>query len=149
MPEVVHTRTVAAPADIVWSVLADFAQLSDWAPLIAHSSAMTQVSEGVGAVRRVAVDRTVLLERVIEWEPESALAYELEGLPPMIASAVNRWSLIPSGSSTEVSLAAVVEPGPKLPMKAAAAVAARKIGATNKSLLDCLAAEAEKLEANT
>jgi hypothetical protein len=32
-------------------------------------------------------------------------------------------------------------------MKAAAAVAARRIGATNSSLLDCLAVEAEKIGA--
>jgi uncharacterized protein YndB with AHSA1/START domain len=147
MTEVLHSRSIAAPASAVWSVLADFAQLANWAPVITHSSAMTQTSEGVGTMRRVAIGRTILLERITEWEPEKILAYELEGLPPIIASAVNRWVLDDQGASTSVSLTAVVEPGPRPPMKAAAAVAARRIGATNSSLLDCLAVEAEKIGA--
>jgi carbon monoxide dehydrogenase subunit G len=149
MSEVVHSRSVAAPVEAVWSVLSDFAKLADWAPMISHSSTMTETLEGVGATRRVAVDKAVLLERVVEWEPEAALAYELEGLPPIIASAVTRWELTAAGAATQVSLTATIEPGPRLPMKAAAAVVVRKIGATNKSLLECLAAEAEKTGADT
>lgn len=144
MPEVVHSRTVAAPVEVVWAVLADFDRLADWAPLIAHSSAMTAAGEGIGAIRRVAVGGSVLLEQVTEWEAESRLAYQIQGLPPMIASVVNRWDLSADGPATVVSLTATVEPGPKPPMKAAAAIAARKIGATNKSLIECLATEAEK-----
>ncbi len=148
MPEVVHSRRVAAPVEAVWSVLSDFAKLADWAPMIGHSSAMTETCDGVGATRRVAVNNSVLLERVVEWEPEAALAYELDGLSPIVASAVNRWELTADGVATLVSLTAVVEPGPNPPMRAVAAVAARKIGATNKSLLACLAAEVEKTGAD-
>ena len=100
-----------------------------------------------GAVRRVAIGRTIVLERITEWEPGKVLAYELEGLPRIIASVSNRWVLVADAASTTVSLTTIVEPGPRPPMKAAAAVAARRIGATNKSLLDGLVIEAEKIGA--
>jgi len=144
MTEVAHSQVVAAPGATVWAVLADFPSLAQWAPEISHSSSMSAATEGIGMVRRVAVGATVLLERVTEWEPLVSLAYELEGLPPMISSAVNRWTLSAEGADTMVTLTATVEPGPKPPMKVVAAMAARKIGSTNKMLLDCLAAEAEK-----
>ena len=147
MTEVLHSRSLAAPIDVVWSVLADFPRLAEWAPMITHSSAMTQNREGVGAVRRVAIGRTIVLERITEWEPGKVLAYELEGLPRIIASVSNRWVLVADAASTTVSLTTLVEPGPRPPMKAAAAVAARRIGATNKSLLDGLVIEAEKIGA--
>ena len=144
MTVVAHSRTTSASPSKVWAVLAEYASLADWAPVITHSSAMTDAAGGVDAVRRVAIGSTVLLERVVEWEPEGSLAYAIEGLPPLIASAVNRWTLSAVGESTMVTLTATVEPGPKPPMKAAAVIAARKIGSTNKILLDCLVAEAEK-----
>ncbi len=144
MTEVAHSRVIAAPTTVVWAVLADFPSLAEWAPAITHSSSMSDATEGIGMVRRVAVGATILLERVSEWEPEASLAYEVEGLPPVVASVVNQWTLSPEGAGTAVTLTATVEPGPKPPMKVVAALAARKIGSTNKMLLDCLAAEAEK-----
>lgn len=134
----------SAPPSVVWRLLGeDFFGLATWATAIGHSSAMTATPPGMGASRRVQAGGAVLLENVVDWAPESALAYEIVGLPPVVRGVENRWELEADGSGTSITLTCAVEPGPKPPMVVAAKAVARRIAKTNESLVADLIARAE------
>jgi uncharacterized protein YndB with AHSA1/START domain len=135
---------VDAPPEAVWAVLAAFDRLSHWAADVDHSSYLTEQTEGVGAARRVQVGRLVLVERIVEWDPPHALAYELEGLPPVVGGAVNRWTLRPDGDGTAVTLTATVDPGPRPPGRLVAPLLARRLAKANEGLLAGLTEEVQR-----
>jgi carbon monoxide dehydrogenase subunit G len=135
-----RTRTVSAPPEQVWALLARFDRIVEWAPAVVHSEALTTPSSGVGAARRAQVGRLTLVETVTDWDEGSTLAYTMEGLPPFVNRAVNRWDLEPAGPErTTITLTVDVTPGPRPPMRLAAALAARVIDGGNAKLLDGLA----------
>ena len=144
---VVHRGRSAAPPDAVWAVLGDYFALATWASAIDHSSAMTATPAGPDASRRVALGSTVLLENVVTWEPSAEMAYEILGLPPVLRRVENRWRLTPDGDGTAIELTATITPGPRPPMKLAAKAAGRRIGSTNRSLVDDLVAASERKQA--
>jgi hypothetical protein len=128
-----------ATPEEVWDALARFDRISRWAEEVEHSSYLTGQTEGVGTARRVQVGRTVLVERVTEWDPPRALAYAIEGLPPVVGGAANRWVLRPDGTGTTVTLTATVDPGAKPPGRLVAPLLARRLSTTNEGLLAGLA----------
>lgn len=113
-----RAATVGAPPEAVWATLADFGAISAWAGNVDHSSTTTEATEGVGTARRVQAGRVVVLETVTVWEPPSALAYTLDGLPPLARTVTNRWDLAPApgdATATAVTLTTTIEPlgGPR------------------------------------
>lgn len=135
MIAVANERSVAASPTAVWAVLSDFGRLACWAQDIDHSCQLTERREGVGTERRVQVKSNVVLERVTVWQPNEALAYEIVGLPSVVSSVVNEWTLSAEGDRTQLALTAQIEPGPKPPMKLAARLLARQMGSVNQRLL--------------
>ena len=135
MTVVRHERRAAASPPEVWSLLADFGSIATWADDVDHSCLMTARDAGIGCTRRIQTGTTVLLEEVVEWEPERTLAYELRGLPPVVERVVNRWSLTADGDGTLVGLAAEVTPGARVPARAVARGLERRIGAVNAGLV--------------
>lgn len=111
--QISRSRTVAAPAQQVWDVLADFGSLSSWADNVDHSCVLEHGPDGpaVGTSRRVQVGRDTLVERITEFEPTDALAYDIEGLPRRVRHVANRWTLTGAGSSTDVTLTTTVDIG--------------------------------------
>src|SRR6478735_3284635 len=109
MTSTVAHVSVAAPVDVVWDVLAGFADISRWAGPVSQSSLLTATAPGLGAVRRVQVGRAALRETVVRWEPGQALAYDIAGLPAIVTAARNTWTLSPSGAGTTVTLTGEVE----------------------------------------
>ena len=103
--------TIEADATTAWAVLADFGAIASWVPLIGHSCVLSEKSDGLGAVRRVQIARQVLVERVVTWEPDRALAYDIEGLPPIVGTARNSWRLSPTSSGTDVTLTTTIDTG--------------------------------------
>ena len=93
----------------------------------------------MGTARRVQVGRTVLVERITEWTAPSALAYDLEGLPPVVGGATNRWTLRPSGDPTTVTLTSTVDPGVKPPGRLVAPLLARRLAKASEGMLAGLA----------
>jgi len=136
---VTRGTTVDASPDEVWAVLADFDRISHWAADVDHSSYLSDQTEGVGTVRRVQVGRTVLVERVTEWDPPRFLAYDLEGLPPVVGGATNRWALRADGSGTAVLLTSTVDPGVKPPGRLVAPLLARRLAKASDGMLAGLA----------
>ena len=140
MAECIRTRRIDSSPGEVWATLADLGAISSWAPNCEHSSLLTEGNgTGVGAVRRVQAGRTTLLERVVEWEPEGVLAYQLEGLPSVIRSAVMEWRLRLEADATIVTLTSRVDAGPRPPQRLIANIAARRLAKASDQMLDGLA----------
>lgn len=112
MAEIARSRTIAAEPKEVWDVLADFGSISSWTDNVDHSCILNHGSEPVGTTRRVQIGRNALVERITEFDPTWALAYDVEGLPKRLHRFNNRWTLrrVQEGN-TVVTLTSTVEIG--------------------------------------
>lgn len=111
MADIHRTRTIAAAAHDIWHVLADFGSISLWADNVDHSCILAHGPDGT--TRRVQVGRETLVERITEFDPPHALAYDIEGLPKRLRRVTNRWTLRPTDGQTVVTLTSTVEIGPR------------------------------------
>lgn len=148
MTDIVRTRTVAAKPQAVWDLLADFGAISEWAGNVDHSCILEhtddQAGGAVGTSRRIQAGRNTVVERIVELEAGSTLAYDIEGLPPRLRTVRNRWSLTPQGdASTLVSLTTTIEIGPRPPQRVAERVVSRVFARQSDTMLDGLAAALE------
>ncbi len=85
MQSTVH-KTVSAPIDTVWEVLADHEGMHNWAPGIKAKVTSTGATDrnGVGAVRRIKgpLPMPAIVEEVTAFEPGRRLTYKaLAGVP--------------------------------------------------------------------
>jgi hypothetical protein len=140
--EIHRTRSIAAPVQEIWDVLADFGSLSSWAATADHSCILFRGANGgaVGTARRVQLKRETLVEQITEFDPPRALAYDIEGLPKSLQRVTNRWTLAPAGGdSSVVTLTSTVEIGSHPPQKLAERVLCRFIARQSDSMLAGLA----------
>lgn len=113
MAELDRSRVIAANPTQIWDVLADFGGIASWAG-VAHSCILSHGPDGalVGTARRVQIGRNTLVETVTECDPQYVLAYEIEGLPKVLGTISNRWTLEPtSGGETIVTITTTVRKG--------------------------------------
>lgn len=143
------TRSSRIPADpaAVWDVLADYGSISRWVDFVEHSSLLRSGPLEVGTTRRIQAGRMVLLERLVDVEPPTALEYEIEGLPKRISSVRNRWTVEPRDSGSEVSIATTVSIGPRPPQQLAERVVSRVLARRSDQMLDGLARHLEESRA--
>jgi hypothetical protein len=137
--EIRRRRTVAAEPQAIWDVLADFGAVSSWADFVDHSCLLEHGADGgaVGTSRRVQLGRSTLVERITEFDPPQALAYDIEGLPRLIRHLCSGWILRPIATGfTEVTLTNTVEFGSNPVQR----VAARVFGRVSVKQLDLLLA---------
>jgi hypothetical protein len=152
---VIHrTRTIAAPVQKIWDVLADFGSISSWADNADHSCILFRGADGgpVGTARRVQVKRETLVEQITEFDSPGALAYDIEGLPGFLRRVTNRWTLAPALApaavdSTVVTLTSTVEIGHLPPQKLAERVLCRFLARQSDSMLAGLANRLENAHA--
>ena len=140
MVTVARSVTVPASSDAVWAVLADFAAISGWAPNVDHSCLMSDRIEGVGMARRIQAGRTTVVETVESWDPGVGLRYSITGLPPVIRSVTNSWSLVRAGEATSITLTTEVDAGPRPPQLGIAKIVGRKLGDASDQMLHGLSA---------
>lgn len=140
MIEVERSGQTSVPADQVWAALSDFADISRWAPNVDHSCLMTEQSAGVGTIRRIQSGRLVLIESVTRWEPDTRLAYSIEGLPPVVQSLTNTWQLRPEGDHTHIALISTLDTGARPPQQLVGRGLGRRLASTNEQMLDGLIA---------
>lgn len=135
------SRLIPAAADAVWESLADFNAISRWAPNVDHSSAASELTAGIGAVRRVQAGRITLLERIVEWLPPVELAYQLIGLPPPAGTVVTRWSLTEKDGATLTTVTTTIAPRPGPPGRVVSQVLKRQLSTAADAMLTGLATE--------
>jgi len=140
MVAVSKTRLIPASSDAVWAVLSDFGAISSWAANVDHSCLMAEKGEGVGMVRRIQTGRSTVVETVEVWEPGRALGYQLTGLPSVIRSVTNTWTLASTGEETTATLTTEIDAGSRPPQKAIAKAVGRMLGKASDQMLDGLAA---------
>lgn len=145
MADITLSRTIAADARAVWDVLADFGSVSSWAGNLDHSCILRTAADGpVGTTRRVQAGRVALVERIVEFEPVTNLAYDIEGLPAQLGQFTGRWSLRPApDGSTNVTLTTTVAIGSRRIQRAAERLVARLAARRSEAMLAGLAARWE------
>jgi uncharacterized protein YndB with AHSA1/START domain len=143
--DISRTRTITATPQAIWDVLADFGALSSWSANADHSCILNHGPDGheLGTTRRVQVGRNTLVERIEEFDPPTALAYGIEGLPARLRNVVNRWTLRPSGGATAVTLTSRVDIGAGPLAQAAEWVICRGMAKESDSMLTGLAERME------
>ncbi|SOJ54022.1 hypothetical protein MSIMFB_01519 [Mycobacterium simulans] len=139
--DISRSRTITAPPQAIWDVLADLGALSSWADNIDHSCVLNHGPDGapLGTTRRIQVGRNALVDRITEFDPPVALGYDIEGLPPRLRKVANRWTLRPAGNRTVVTLTSTVEVGSLPPARLAEQVALRVLAKQSDTLLAGLA----------
>jgi hypothetical protein len=148
--EIHRSRSIAAPAQKIWAVLADFGALSSWADNADHSCILFRGADGgpIGTARRVQVKREALVEQITEFDPPHALSYDIEGLPRALRRVTNRWTLTPGESdSTVVTLTSTVEIGSRPPQRLAEHALCRFLARQSDSMLAGLATRLESAHA--
>jgi hypothetical protein len=131
---------------VIWDVLADFGALSSWADGVDHSCVLEHGPDGqpIATARRVQIGRNTLVERIVQFDPETALAYDVAGLPPMLGRLRNRWTLAPAGAhSTAVTLTSTVDIGSRAPQRFAERLICRGLAKQSDALLAGLAKRSE------
>lgn len=144
--DVSRTRSIAAGPQVIWDVLADFGALSSWADDVDHSCVLEHGPDDrpIATARRVQVGRNTFVERIVEFDPETALAYDVAGLPPMLGRLRNRWTLAPAGAdSTAVTLTSTVDIGSSAPQRFAERLIGRGLAKQSDALLAGLAKRSE------
>ena len=142
MADIHRARTIAARAQEIWDVLADFGSLSSWAPNADHSCILFSGADGrpVGTARRVQIKRDALVERIVAFDPPHALAYDIEGLPSRLRRVTNRWTLPASaGGATLVTVTSTVEIGSRPTQKLGERVLCRFLARQSDAMLAGLA----------
>ena len=141
-----RSRTIAAAAHEIWDVLADFGSISAWADNVDHSCILTHGPDGQpqGTTRRIQAGRNTLVERVTEFDPPDALAYDIEGLPKRLRRVANRWTLHPTPGGTEVTLTSTVEIGSRPTQQLAERLLCRVLARQSDVMLAGLANRMEK-----
>ncbi len=149
MAQIRRSRSVAAPPQRVWEVLADFGDISSWAGNVDHSCLLEHGVNGekgaaVGTSRRVQVGRDTLVEQITEFDGPVALAYTIEGLPRRLRRVANRWTLAAaSAGGTEATLTTTVEIGANPVARFAERALCRVMSKQSETMLAGLAARVE------
>ena len=102
-------RINAAPG-AVWRILGTLDALHEYDPGVKKASLLSGPSEGVGASRKC--DLTPggwFEERVTEWKPHAALAFELSACSLPVKRLKHRYTLMPSEGGTVVTQTMVYE----------------------------------------
>lgn len=135
MTTVERSTRIAAPIEAVWAVLADFDSISAWAGFVDHACLTSDRSDGVGMARRIQTGRTTVIETVTAWEPPHELSYAISGLPPVIKSVTNTWSLADAAGSTTARLVSEIDAGHRPPQRLVAKAVGRKLGQSSDEML--------------
>ena len=142
MADIHRTRTIAARADEIWDVLADFGSISSWADNVDHSCILfsgptADPSAPPGESRSNATPSSSASPSSTR---RTRSAYDIEGLPSRLRRVTNRWTLAAgAGDSTVVTLTSTVEIGPRPPQKLAERVLCRFLARQSDAMLAGLA----------
>lgn len=99
-----HQIRIAAPPHAVWDVLSDLVAVERYNPMVASATIVSDDQEGVGAVRHCELKpRGWIEERVWDWSPERAIAFEVSASQWPIVFMKWKTELEPDRGATIVS----------------------------------------------
>jgi len=94
---------INVPKNKVWEILADFGNISKWAPIVTQSNIISSTNQGVGTERSVEIPQMGrVTEKVLEWDEGNSIKIEIKGIPS-VNSLFNKFSLKGEGDQTEVT----------------------------------------------
>jgi ligand-binding SRPBCC domain-containing protein len=94
---------IDAPPEKVWSALASLEVLDRYDPGVAKAEIVSQTREGPGSARRCDLrPGGWFKERISEWRPHEALAFELYECTLPVRRLRHSYRLVPDGSGTVV-----------------------------------------------
>jgi len=94
---------IDAPPEAVWSVLASLDALDRYDPGVSKSQIVSPSREGTGAARRCDLAPGGWFEeRVVEWKPRQAIAFELLACALPVRRLRHAYTLTPEGGGTLV-----------------------------------------------
>lgn len=94
---------IEAPPEKVWAALASLETLGRYDPGVVKAEIVSDVKEGPGAARRCHLTpRGWFIEKVSEWRPHEALAFDLTECSLPVRSLRHSYILVPDGSGTVV-----------------------------------------------
>jgi uncharacterized membrane protein len=102
---VTSSTNIDAPADQVWSVLADLGSIYKWNPGVAKSHTTSELTQGEGATRHCDLDdKNYLEERAFDWrEGESFKIDVFESSMPLESNIVT-FQIAPDADRTNVTV---------------------------------------------
>lgn len=111
MPRFSVETFIGVKSDVVWDVLADFGNVSEWNSGI-HSSEMTsEGAVGVGSVRHCEMDKGMYInERLIKWDEGKSLVIEMTDSSMPMKSFTAEFALRPESMGTIVTMTPVYTP---------------------------------------
>ena len=141
MSTVDRSLMIDRPIGEVWDRLTDFGAIASWADNVDHSCLLRRSADsppsGVGAARRVQLGRRALIETVTVWDAPHRLAYDIEGLPPVVRHLQNEWLLMARNAfgaqHTLVVLTSTIDCGPRPPQLLVARLLGRRLAADSKT----------------
>lgn len=99
-----NTVRIAASPDRVWKILADLPAVQRYSPVVAQARYITAEREGIGAARHCDLKpRGYVRERIVGWEPPTAITMELYESEWPVRFMRWRTALQPDGSGTLVT----------------------------------------------
>lgn len=104
MPELVITRRIDAPVEVVWEVLNDFGDIQRWSPGVKHSKLTSTGPVGVGTTRYCAFAFGGVTERIDVYEPNRRMTVNLtETFKLPMKGGLADFQLRPDGEATELT----------------------------------------------
>ena len=103
MAKLTQQVQINVPKNKVWEILADFGNVSKWAPIITQSALIGSITQGVGTERFCEVIQMGrAIDKVLEWDEGNSIKFEIKGLPS-VNSFINKFSLKGEADQTEVT----------------------------------------------
>jgi uncharacterized protein YndB with AHSA1/START domain len=148
MTTLTNTITIEAPAERVWAILTNLAELERYDPTVSTSTVTSSQPTGPGASRKVTMKdgKHWFNERITTFEPVKALKFELSSCNFPIKNLSHSYSLAQNADRTTVTQVMVYTPRFGLAGKLLDAIAIRRNSAAGvKKFFDGLKAHAEGL----
>jgi len=100
MIQLTNSACIDAPADVVWSALADLESVHLWVEPIKSAHCVGGKSSGVGTARVCELAGGISIrENWTAWDEGRSFEYDAIGMP-LIERASNRWTLQPENGQT-------------------------------------------------
>ena len=111
MPKFSVETYIGVKSDVVWDVLADYGNVSEWNSGIRLSELTSDGDVGVGSVRHCEMDKGMYInERVLEWDEGKSLVIEMTESSMPMKSFVAEFALRSDGLGTIVTMTPTYTP---------------------------------------